>query len=98
MNTNANHLEPVEGSEDMWMTIPQHILVSEDWREGDPCVSAKGLSGEEGEVGNVLAAMIRMDLPSSRLLPMSVKRLSLWAMNRMGYRTDHMGDGRSWTI
>lgn len=35
MNTNATHLEPVEGSEDMWMTIPQHILVSEDWREGD---------------------------------------------------------------
>ena len=35
MNTNVNHLEPVEGSEDMWMNIPQHILVSEDWREVD---------------------------------------------------------------
>lgn len=35
MNTNVNHLEPVEGSEDLWMTIPQHILESEDWRVGD---------------------------------------------------------------
>ena len=98
MNTNVNHLEPVEGSDDMWMTIPQHILVSEDWREGDPCVSAKGLSGEEGEVGNVLPATIRMDLLRRNLPPNSMKRLSLCAMNRMGYRTDHMGDGRSWTI
>lgn len=29
------HLEPIEGSEDLLLTIPDEILVSEDWRVGD---------------------------------------------------------------
>lgn len=28
-------LEPIEGSEDLLLTIPPEILVSEDWRVGD---------------------------------------------------------------
>jgi hypothetical protein len=29
------HLEPIEGSEDLLLTISPEILVSEDWRVGD---------------------------------------------------------------
>jgi hypothetical protein len=29
------HLEPIQGSEDMLLTIPPEIVESEDWRVGD---------------------------------------------------------------
>lgn len=33
--SHITHLEPVEGSEDLLLTIPNEIWVSEDWRVGD---------------------------------------------------------------